>query len=516
LRKQRLELLVWSFVLSLAYYPEHFGFLAWFALVRPIIIIARLQGRRAFTAAYFYGFAFAAFSLYWIWQVTPPGTITAVALVAIYYAVVLWLFNKLYRIRPVLGAIALPVLWVGMEYFRTLTEFAFPWSDLGYTQTYYLYILQIVSVLSVHGLSLFIAAVNVLLWQALRRELSPERRLTSVFVSAAIVLALLAYGWVAVPKYPEPGTREIVMLQGSVPLEVKWADGMEEHSFRLYDSLAQSIADTLPDSVVPMYVWPETSAPTYLSHYINHRRRVGDIARRSGGYHLVGAMGAGWKEGDQRYYNSCYLVEPDGEMRARYDKIKLVPFTEQVPYQESLPFLRKEFLEKYLTFIKTYNVRWWSDYYPGDSIVLFEMPAYEFGVLICFESTFPEFCREMINRGADMVIGITNDTWFRRSVGVHMHSRIFLTRMVENRCWGVRVANSGLSYIVDGYGRIREGIGLYEVTAVHGRAGLLEDKSLFTRWGDITGRAAFLLLSVTIVILLLRWIIGVLAHGRSR
>jgi len=351
-RKRRLELTVWAFLLSISFYPEYFGFLAWFSLVRPFMILARLRGRQAFNAAYFFAFCFNLFSLYWIALVTPPGTLAAIVIVSFYYATILTVFNRLYRIRTFFGVVALPFLWVGMEYFRTLSQFAFPWSDLGYSQAYYLYILQIVSVISVHGLSFLIVVVNVLLWQVLRREVSPERRLTAFLSSAAIVLLLIAYGWIVIPRIPLPGKFDIAVLQGSVPLREKWSPGNEDHSFRLYDSLAPSAED----SSVHLYIWPETAAPCYLSHDTRARWVVGQTAKETGSYHLVGALGARANDGGYRHYNSCYQVNPSGHIDTRYDKVKLVPFSEHVPYQDYLPFLSKDFLTRYLTFIDTYDV----------------------------------------------------------------------------------------------------------------------------------------------------------------
>ncbi|UCC44585.1 MAG: apolipoprotein N-acyltransferase, partial [Candidatus Zixiibacteriota bacterium] len=497
------ELTLWAFVLSLAYYPWGLGFLAWFSIVRPAMIIASLEGRRAFAAAYLYGFCFTLFTIYWIWIVTPPGAITAIIIVAFYYAGMLMIFNRLYRQKPLLGFIALPVLWVGLEYIRTLSEFAFPWSDLGYTQTDYLYVLQIVSVISVHGLSFLIVAVNVLLWQVFRKQLSPERRLTSAFLSIAVVVVVTAFGWIVIPSYPTEGDFKVAILQGSVPISVKWEQDNQEHSFNLYDSLTQSVDDT----TVQLFIWPETSAPSYLSHSPADRQRIGNIVRRSGGYHLVGALGATRVGESYDYHNSCYQFSPNGVMGQRYDKVKLVPFSEQVPYQDRLPFLKKEVLTEYLTFIETYDVQWWSDFRPGDSILLFELPEASYGVAICFESTFPEYSREMIRKGAHFLVSITNDTWFGHSVGVYMHSRIMLTRAVENRCWTARAANSGISYVVDGYGRIRHQLGLDDVATLTAKVELLDEYSIFTRHGDVVGYVCFLLTLPLIHILPLIWLV---------
>ena len=502
LRKRRLELLIWAFLLSFAFYPTFAGFLAWFALARPLLIVARLKGREAFNAAYFFGFCFTFFSLYWLWMVTPPGMFATVVILGFYYTFVLMLFNKLHRIKPIFGWVAAPFLWVGLEYFRTLGQIAFPWSDLGYTQSYYLVILQIVSIISVHGLSLLIVAVNVLIAQVLRTELKPERRLTAGLLAIATVLALVAYGWIVMPKYPKPGKMPVALLQGSIPMDLKWGVDTENYSFHVYDSLAQSVRDS--DAI--LYVWPETAAPSYLSQSEYYRNLVGDIATRSFGYHLVGSMAAGKVNGHDRYYNSCFQFNPGGQIEQRQDKVHLVPFTEQVPYQDHLPFLRQEFLVKYLTFIKTMDINWWSDFYPGDSGALFTLPETRYGVLICFEATFPEYSRGLIRKGADFLVGITNDSWWGNSIALHMHSRMFVTRAVENRCWMVRAANSGLTYVVDGYGRIREELPLNEVAALVGRIEVLDGYTIFTRIGDLAGRLSFLITILVCAILSVRWV----------
>lgn len=468
------------------------------------MIIARLNGRDAFNASYFFGFFFNLFTIYWVGLVTPPGMIAAVALVASYYAVILYLFNRIYSINKIAAMIALPMLWVSVEYFRTLTQLAFPWSDLGYTQSYYLYILQIVSVISVHGLSLLIVTVNVLLWQLFRRALSPECRVTSGLAAVTIVSGLIIYGWVVVPPYPVEGDYKISLLQGSVPLEVKWWQGNLKHSLDIYDSLTQSVTD----NDVNLFIWPETSVPGYISHQPYCRDPVADIARRSGKPHLVGALGAFVSETEEKHFNSCYQFNGRGELTDRYDKVKLVPFSEQVPYQDYLPFLKSEFLRKYLTFIETYDIQWWSDFYPGHGPAkVFELPEATYSVLICFESAFPEYTRQAILDGAQFLVGITNDTWFEQSIGIHMHARIFLTRAVENRTWAVRSANSGLTYIVDKYGRIRSSLEPDEVGVLTGSVRRMDSFSTFTKIGDLAGLFSFLITLSIIGILISAWLI---------
>ena len=507
-RKRRLELVVWAFLLSLAFYPGWFGFLAWLSLARPIIIISRLEPKAAFKSAYWFSFFFNLFAIYWVALVTPPGMLSAVAIVSFYYSAAFMVFHRVYRWKPIVGLAAFPFLWVGIEYFRTLSQFAFPWADLGYTQAFYLWVLQIVSVISVHGLSFVLVLANVLLVLVMRNTLTPERRLTSLLAVIALAGLTVSYGFIVTPPIPRDGTIKVALLQGAVPLEVKWSRESRDRNYVLYDSLSQTVAD----SGAALIVWPETSAPCYLTSDRNCQERVGEIAAGSGTYHLVGALGLGYADNARRSYNSCFQFGPDGRMGMQYDKTKLVPFAEAVPYQDQLPFLRAEFLEKYLTFIKTYEVQWWSDFFPGDSAKLFDIPGARYGVLICFECTFPEYVREMVLDGANFMVGITNDTWFGNSVGIYMHARIFITRAVENRMWMARSTNSGLTFIVDKYGRIRENLEYNEVAVLTGKVGFLDEYSFFTRHGDIAGLVSFLILTTIVAILILTWLIRKITH----
>ena len=430
--------------------------------------------------------------------------VAAVVIISFYYAAALSLFVRVYHLNRLYGFIVLPFLWVGVEYFRTLSECAFPWNELGYTQSYFLYLSQIVSVIAVHGLSLLIAAVNVLLSQIFRSSLSPERRLTSLLISMAVVLAVFLYGWVVTPPLPEPGTIRVGMLQASVPIDIKWDKFSKEHSMNLYDSLTQSLAD----SNCELIVWPETAAPCYLTHDVSCEQQAKNIAQKSMAYHLVGALSAEYTEVDELlYYNSCYQYSPEGRLDKRYDKVKLVPFAERVPYQQYVPFLRAEYLEKVLTFIKTYDMTWWSDFQGGDSTGMFQFNDHFYAALICFESTFPEYVRQYIFDGAEFLVGITNDTWFKKSLGTQMHSRIFLMRCIENRIWGVRAANSGFTYVCDGYGRIREELPLEAVSALAADVGEFKGRSVFTNIGDLFGRLSWLITISIAGIFLVKWLL---------
>lgn len=502
-RNRRFELAFWAFILALAYLPLPLGFLGWIALARPLAIISKLEGKDVFKAAYFYGFTSNLLQLYWVAVVTPAGMVAAIFILSLYPAIILSAFNKLYRYKKALGLIALPFLWVGMEYFRSLTQCAFPWTDLGYSQGYYLTIVQIVSLIGVYGLSFLLVIQNIAIWQLFRKRNKLEQRVTGAIVFMGVLLSVYAYGWAITPPMEIPPKYPIAILQGNVPLEMKWGENTRDWNFTHYDSLAHEAA---MDSVY-LIVWPETSAPAYPRWEGRYQRMLANTARSTGIPNLIGALDVVQDGTKKRSYNSAFQFDSSGRIEFVYHKNKLVPFSEQAPYQEYLPFLGRDFLGRYLDVIKTRQIQWWSDFSPGDSIVLFNSHDIEYSILICFESAFPDFVRKGILQGAQYMVNITNDTWFGRSPGPFQHMRLVVFRAIENRTWIVRCANSGISAFIDPYGRERVRAGLYEQKVLIGGINPAENYSTFTKTGPIVGQISWLLTGIILSILLIAGIV---------
>lgn len=503
-RLRRAELTFWAFVLALAYLPLPFGFIAWFALARPIAIISRLDGKSAFKAAYFYAFMSNLFQLYWVGVVTPPGMVAAIFILSLYPAVIFYIFKKVYNRRQIWGILSLPVLWVGMEFFRSLTEVAFPWTDLAYSQGYYLTFIQIVSVIGSYGLSLIVFVLNILVWQVFSRAGSLEKKASCTIAFLGIIISVYAYGWVVLPPYPVDGDIRVSLLQGNVDLETKWQSETRDRNFELYDSLASLAADTSADLII----WPETAAPAYPRHEPRYRAMLEAIARKSKAPNLIGALDVVYSGEKRKSYNAAFQFSPDGRIDGVYHKIKLVPFSERSPYQEQVPFLTRDFLQKYVTAIETHEVQWWSNFYAGDSILLFEVDSSRYSILICFEAAFPDYVRQGVLKGAAFIVNITNDTWFGRSPGPFQHMRIAVMRAVENRIWMARCANSGISAVIDPYGRERVKVGLYKQDILTYDIYPISKHSVFTRIGPVVGKVCWWLTALTLLAAAISGIVG--------
>ncbi len=500
--KRRGELALWALILALAYLPLPLGFVAWFAMFRPLMIISRLEGREAFGAAYFYSFMANLFQLYWVGYVTPPGMAAAIFILSLYPAVVLLGFSKLYRIKKLYGLIGLTILWVGMEYFRSLGETAFPWTDLAYSQGYYLSMIQSVSIIGCYGLSLILIALNILIWQVFENKNRLERRVSSGVAFLAVIIVVYVYGWAVIPPAIPDGDIRVSVLQGNVPLEIKWQQETREYNFHLYDTLSQIAAEKNPDLIV----WPETAAPSYPRHEPGYRRLISEAVQKSGAKHLVGALDVVYTGEKRKSYNAAFQFNKEGRIESVYHKMNLVPFSERSPYRETLPFLTRDFIARYVNAVKTHEIQWWSDFYPGDSIVLFNVDSLQYSVLICYESAFPSFVRKAVVKGADFLANITNDTWFGKSPGPFQHMRLAVFRAVENRIWLVRCANTGISAFIDPYGREVERVGLYERAVLTRAIYPIEENSIFTKTGPIVGVICYWLTSLILIVLLFQWL----------
>ena len=488
-RRERLYLAASGLALAAAWPPLPLGFLALVGLILPLDIISGKPFGKAFKSGYLFAFSYHLFALYWIAWVTVGGTLIAIAVISLYDAFIFALYAGLYRRRRMAAIILFPLLWVGMEYFRTLFEFAFPWSNLSYTQWNYLPFLQICEYVGDAGITVIIVVVNMLLWQAWRQ--SDRRRRAMLGLAAGLLIAApTIYGAfvMAGAEKEHNGPITVALLQGSIPLEQKWDPGQVDYSFRFYDSLALS---ALPADLI---VWPETAAPAYLLNDKFQTQLVSTTARKAGCPMLVGTLDyTPLSDTGYLYYNAAIQFDPDGGHRPPYHKIKLVPFAETVAYGRYLPFL------------VNLNVGW-SDFTAGRELRVYKNTFGSYGVLICYEVIFPELVNQYVRDGAEFLVNITNDTWYGYSSGPYQHGVMAIFRAIENRIYIARAANSGFSYFVDSFGRIYDRSRLYDVTVIKGKVAPSKTRTFFNHTGPLLGRLGLSMVALTACLLALIWI----------
>jgi apolipoprotein N-acyltransferase len=259
---------------------------------------------------------------------------------------------------------------------------------------------------------------------------------------------------------------------------VKWDPEFQESTLATYERLTREAAA----GGARLVVWPESAVPFYLQDDRLRAERVQSLARDLKAAMVVGSPAYEAGPGGVRYFNSAYLIDEQGGVGGRSDKVHLVPFGEYVPLAWLFPFVNK-------------LVAGIGDFSPGSGTIPLASSQAPLGVLVCFEGIFPEIARGYVSRGARLLVNITNDAWFGRSSAPHQHLAMTVFRAVENRVPLVRSANTGISAIIDSRGHIRGMTSLFTAVQLGGDVRLSDEESLYTRYGDL-----FALLCLTAVL----------------
>ncbi len=226
--------------------------------------------------------------------------------------------------------------------------------------------------------------------------------------------------------------------QVNVPLTAE----ARRRTLEIYGSLTREAAKVGPVLVV----WPESVLPGSPEEEPWVSERAAEAARESGAWLLAGGP---YRDEQGRPRNSAYLYAPSGHRRDRYDKVQLVPFGEYVPGRRWLPLLER------------YHVRE-EDFAAGWQHRVMQAGMMAVGPMICFESIFPRISWELVGRGAQVLVVITNDAWFGRTAAAAQHRQIAVLRAVETNRWVVRGASTGISSIIAPDGRVVAEAGLFE------------------------------------------------------
>jgi apolipoprotein N-acyltransferase len=423
------------------FWPFKTGFVAFFVLVPFLAYSGLRRGRgRYLLNCFVFGFCYFMGSLYWIAmldkeQITVPWLrLPAALLLSLYLALFILLAGFLIRRLSRLGipyAIAVALVWGGVEYLRSLGPLGFPWSSLGYSQTPYLGIVQLAALVGTYGLSAWLALVNGLIASFL---LSGRR---SSLIAALLVFTVPAAAghFILAGAEPEHGRVRLALIQPNIEGSVKW-----DKAFR--DSIIELLTEMTVDApAAEMVVWPETAVPLFLRHSPRELTGLKVLAMRRRSHLLVGFPDYVRGEDRDRFHNSAILFSPEGEEVGEYRKIHLVPFGEMFPFEDRFEILKK------INFGE-------GDFSPGTDYTVFEVNGLAFGVAICFESIYPGLVREFVDRGANAIVNITNDEWFGPSLGPYQHAQMAVMRAVEFRIGLARCANTGITMFIDPYGRI--------------------------------------------------------------
>jgi apolipoprotein N-acyltransferase len=469
-------------LLIMAFPTPDVGALGFIALSPLLVAIRGEPPRRAFWWGSLTGLVFYLGSIAWVTNtMTTYGgmSLTLSVLILLALAAALAIYFGLFCAGASLlvgtawpiELLALPALWVALEYLRTYALTGFPWALLGYTQYRMPALLPVASFAGVYGLSFLVVLANV---AVARLATAPKDGLRGGLLAIAVTLVMVWAAGRLSPSAPASDRSQefdIALVQGNIDQALKWNPAMQAATIEQYRRLSLEAAMRSP----ALIVWPETAVPFFLRYDHGLRARVLDIAAETGSHLLVGSPDrerASGVVGAERYYNSAFLLSPDGRLLNKYDKIHMVPFGEYVPLKSILFFVEK----------LAYGI---GDFEPGRTYTIFQLPIGRFGVTICYEVIFPDQVRRYAKEGADFFVNITNDAWFGRSAAPAQHLAMAALRAAENRRYLIRAANTGISAVVDPAGRIVEASRIFEPAVIAARIRPVKDQTFYTRHGDL-------------------------------
>ncbi len=429
-------------------------------------------------AAYFHqplwlGFAFLAF--------------VALTMAAPYFVAFALAYRALARRYGLQAPLLVAAAWTAMELARgrllngTLFYFgSTPWATFGYSQAGFDELVQVASLTGVYGISFALVAVNagvVEVASELRaRRATPPRVLPALALAAAPALAALAFGVLSLRAAPElgsaPGAVRVAIVQGNLESETRWRADMYGQNLERYLTLTRAAVGQGAPEVV---FWPEAAMTFFVEREPAYRRALGRVLAADGVELVAGAPRADANE--SRYWNSVYLLAPDGEIVARYDKQHLVPFMEYFPL--GIDLLRRSFA----------RIR---EFTPGQGPALLPTRAGAAGILVCNEAMLPHFAGRRVAEGAAYLVNPSNDTWAPGPKFALQMFDIVALRAVEQRRYLVRASTSGPSAVVDPWGRVQERTAPTSDGFVLGTLGGATERSLYGRVGDTFGAACAL------------------------
>jgi len=352
-----------------------------------------------------------------------------------------------------------PCVWIAIDAWRQFWPYRFSWNPPAAAFADTPEMLGSLSVWGATGLGWAAIMLGAGLWAVLRRE---TRRTGLAAIGVPLALTLL-FGFMAPrARFDGPPIR-VAAIQPGTSLEEKWDPAnwreMEERVWRL-TSEASSIGAEL-------VLWPESAMPYRVESDPAFRQVLVDAARELAADIVLNSVGGSEEEG---YTNSAFVVRPSGVASVRYDKVRLVPFGEFVPWWARLGFA-------------TSLVREVGSFTPGDEPRILEARV-PLGMAICYEVIFADQMAKEVRSGAQLLITLTNDGWYGYSWAPRQHFAQVILRSVENRRWFARAALTGITGFVDPTGHVRAKLDVGEtgvlVEEIQPASGLTPR----ARWGD--------------------------------
>lgn len=443
---------------------DGFPLLAWIALVPLLIGLRNIDGKNRLWAGLIFGAVAYGLILQWLWPLHVLGTMLFVLVLTIQPMIFIYFYRETQH--PIFNLLYVPSLWVVSEWMRTLFLQGFCFS-LGYSQAFVPSMIQSAAWGGTYAVAFVIVLVNSCLYSAIQ---VPRRRKLYLASALAIVVINFCYGWGHLRDLPgKPLGIAVAGIQANIEPHIKLDPDHFDANIQKHVELTRNIPGT---NQADLIVWPETAFPWDVRKDQWWFPQMQQLARDSEAGLVLGT--AAIENG--RDLNSAFVLDAQGRPSGIYHKNHLIPFCEFCPS----PWLRR------FPHLSGF------DFLAGTEQKVFPLTAgteisARFGVLICSESCYPKSARRLTDLGADFILVILNDGWFKKPEAIMIHAQNAVLRAVETGRDVVSVGNTGGTFRVSRQGVIGkdELLGLQQAAA--GRFAVTQGghRTIYSRIGDI-------------------------------
>ncbi|NIM91744.1 MAG: apolipoprotein N-acyltransferase [Candidatus Aminicenantes bacterium] len=481
---------------ALSFPKFNLSFLGWISLVPLLFILTGKKPKSSFLIGLIAGFSHYAILLYWIPHVPAHygnlsfGLSFLVYLLLVLFLALSWaffslIFTKLHRSFPKLSFLAAPLVWISMEYILTYIMTGFPWCLLGYSQFKNLFFIQLASITGIYGLSFFLVLFQSMFVFSMR-----FRKKTPFFIALGLILLIHLGGFLSLKeRTPDENTFTAAVIQGNVSSDIYWDRISIQEIVELFDRHLDLSQRSYTEGA-GLIIWPEFSVPLCFSCteelYRYFKERLFKFVKDTNSTLLLGTNEEKTSQEETQYFNTALGLSPDLSM-SKYYKMHLVPFGEYTPYKKIFFFIEKV----------THAI---GDITPGTQYSLHSYKGLKYGSPICYEIIFPNQVRKFSKKGANFLVTITNDGWYGKSSAPYQHFAMAVLRAVENRRYLLRAATTGISGIIDPYGRILSQSDMMTKTYLIGKITPSEKLTFYTRFGDVLPLASLTLALVFLIL----------------
>lgn len=496
---ERAAVLLTGLLLVLCFPPFALVVPPFVALVPFLLFVAELPTGavarwRALRSGFGVGVVYFGLLLHWIlfalWSRTAlavPAFALTVGVLACFIAAVGATLPFLTERTGVGLALGAALLWTAAEWLQAqLGDLSFPWLGLGSSLAAFPRLAGAADLVGARGLTFWLVLVNGLVAQGMLALRRGRRTGRAALVLLIVLAGPIAYGLWKAERLELVPVGRVAVVQPNIPQDLKARRAEAIDSTR---TAVRNLMATLPPGSVDLVVWPEVTFPTALEHPMERHlvESTAALSAATGAPILAGGFGTRGAGEGAGFTNAAFVVGADGLTGERYDKRRLVPFIERVPFvPEALARRAGERGRRLVGLIA------------GEEEPLLGGEGARYGVLICFESTFAEEARRYRRAGADFLVNMTNDAWFGgegrlgRTGALWQHPAHATMRAIELRVGVVRAANTGFSMVIDPLGRSHERTALFTPDLRVATVFTTPETTLYAHLGDwLASSAAF-------------------------